>query len=320
MSNRPVHLIAALAALVGLLSIQPGAQAQTVSLDNVPAFNLSTSSTNSAVSIDPSTGNVTVRSAAGNLTSCTASTPNPPTITSFSSNLATVTPGSTFRLSWSSTNTTSCSPDLGSPTIWASLGTLATNGFQDLTAPGTAQTITFRLTCTNGSQSVNQTTSVTVSSGSGGNCTPPAGQTVNSSTTWNGVFSPLPWPSFNAVRRLCVSNGQIQALEFNASSSGTQFGTISTSGFPGDGDGLGRISISTSPGCFDGNVLPATCLGPTVTYPGVSWTNGSSAFACDLTPGQRYYLNFYFPSCTSGTCCRDLGNIQQLLESTPPSQ
>lgn len=320
MSNRPVHLIAALAALVGLLSIQPGAQAQTVSLDNVPAFNLSTSSTNSAVSIDPSTGNVTVRSAAGNLTSCTASTPNPPTITSFSSNLATVTPGSTFRLSWSSTNTTSCSPDLGSPTIWASLGTLATNGFQDLTAPGTAQTITFRLTCTNGSQSVNQTTSVTVSSGSGGNCTPPAGQTVNSSTTWNGIFSPLPWPSFNAVRRLCVSNGQIQALEFNASSSATQFGTISTSGFPGDGDGLGRISISTSPGCFDGNVLPATCLGPTATYPGVSWTNGSSAFACDLTPGQRYYLNFYFPNCTSGTCCRDLGNIQQLLESTPPSE
>jgi hypothetical protein len=318
MSNSSIPTKAALALFAGLMAIQPVAHAQTVSLDNVPPFNLSTSATTSAVSIDPASGNVIVRSAAGNLNSCTFNQQNPPSITSFSSNLGTVTPGSTFRLSWNSVNATSCSPQMGGSTIWSSLGTLPTSGFQDLTAPATPQTITFQLTCTNGSQSDSRQTSVTVSSGGGGNCTPPNGFTANTSS-WNGTFSPLPWPSYNAVRRLCVSNGQILALEFNATNSPTQFGTISTSGFPGDGDGQGRISISTSPGCYDANVLPASCLGPTATYPGVSWTNGTSGFACNLTPGQRYYVNFYFPSCTSGTCCRDLGNIQQLLESNTPA-
>jgi hypothetical protein len=320
MSNRTILTMAALALFAGLTLVQPAANAQTVSLDNVPAFSLSTSTTTSAVSIDPASGNVIVRSAVGNLSSCTSTAPNPPSITGFTSNLATVSPSTTFRLTWSSTNTTSCSPQLGGTTIWSSLGTLPTNGFQDLTAPATAQTITFQLTCTNGSQNVNQQTSVTVSSGGGGgNCTPPAGNIVIGPTAWNNLFA-TPWPSYNGVSRQCVSNGNIASFEFNATSLPNQFGTISTSRFPGDGDGLGRVSISTTPGCFDGNVLTTPCLGPLAELPGVSWTNGSSAFACNLTPGQRYYVNLYFPNCSAGTCCRDFGNIQQLLESTQPAK
>lgn len=319
MSNHPHLSPLPCACLVLSLAAACSVPAQTVTLDNVPPFNLSTSTTSSAVAIDPVSGHVVVRSAAGNLVSCSASG-GAPVINSFTSNPTSVNVNGTFRLSWSSSNTTSCSPQLGGSTLWSSLGTLPSSGFQDLTAPGTAQTITFQLTCTNGSQTVNQQTSLTVTAGGGGggSCQPPAGYTVSGPTAWTGVF-PTPWPSYNAVNRQCISNGQIVSLEFNASSSPTQFGTISTSGFPGDGGGMGRFSISTEPGCFDGNHVPATCIGAIADLPGVSWTNGSSTFVCDLTPGQRYYLNFYFPTCSSGTCCRDMGNIQQLLQEAPPA-
>lgn len=289
------------------------AGAQILSLDNVSGIALSGSSTISAVSIDPSTGNVVVRSSFGDFNSCTRpSVPDPPAINSFTASSGTVTPGSNFSLNWSSSFTSSCTPSQGGSTNWSNLGTLGTNGSQSLTAPQQLGTVTFQLTCTNAAQqTVTRTTQVTVAQ-NGGTCQPVYS---NGSPGEFGVAFGLTWPAYNDKIRQMVSNGQYFSLRFVATNSPTQFGTINTTGFPGDGDGNGQVSISTTPGCFNQSGLGAGCLSGISTYPGVSWTNGQSAFVCKLNPGSAYYVNFYFPDCSNGNCGRDFGNIQQLLQN-----
>lgn len=298
--------------------LSASAYAQTISLDNVPSFALSTSTSVAAVSIDTGNGNVVVRSSAGNLNQCrnTGGGGGSPAVTSFGPNTSAVAPSSNFQLSWASSNTTSCTPQLGTGTIWASLGTLGPSGTQILTAPATLGTIQFQITCTNGTANAVAQTSITVQNG-GPTCTPPTGTTGNSAN-WNTALGTT-WPSYNDVLRQMIDTNTWLALSFTASTSSTQFGTLSTSGFPGDGGGLGQISVSSSPGCFNQAQLGANCLSPIVEFPGVSWSNQPSAFACKLTPGVSYQINFWFPSCPGLSCGRDFGNIQQLLQ-VPPAQ
>lgn len=295
------------------------AVAQTLSLDNVAPIPLTTSSSVSAVSIDTSSGNVTVRTSGGLLNQCTGGGGGSnPTINSFAPSSTAVPPSSAFSLSWTSSNTTSCSGQLGTGTTWASLGTLGTSGTQNLTTPATLGTITFQLTCTDGAQSVSAQTSVSVQNGGSGNCQPPAG-TNGSSPSWASIFNTA-WPSFNGVRRLQVTSTQWIGLQFTATNSATQFGTFSSSHYPGDGDGSGQVSISSTAGCFTPSELGANCLSAAGDLPGVSWSHQASAFTCKLNPGQTYFVNLWFPSCLSGSCGRDFGNIQQLLingESAP---
>lgn len=305
-----ITLTAAFAAGLAMVLATTPVMSQNLSLDNVPAIPLTASSTTSAVSIDAATGNVILRSSTGNLNECTA--PNTaPVINSFGVNPSSVLVNGAFSISWSSTNTTNCTPSGGTGTNWASLGTLSVSGTQNLTAPASPTTVTFTLTCTNGTQSVNQQTSLTVTSGGGGgggSCTPPS---PNGSTSqWNSTLNSI-WPSYNDVLRLTVGANQWTALQFTASASATQFGTFSSSHYPGDGDGAGQVSISTSAGCFTQAAVGANCLSGILDLPGVSWSNQASGFACKLTPGATYFMNVQFPSC-AGNCGRDFGNIQQL--------
>jgi|CXWL01.1.fsa_nt_gi hypothetical protein len=288
-----------------------GVSAQTLSLDNVPPIALSGSSAISAVSIDPSTGNVIVRSSTGTLNSCTSPVAQNATINSFTTNAGTVLPGGAFTLSWSSSNTTSCTPSQGSGTTWPNLGTLSTSGSIGITAPQAQGTTTYQLSCTNGSTSDIRTVNVIVSTG------PPPGDCTaispGSMSEFNSTFG-LAWPAYNDKFRQIITNGQYQSLHFTATASQTQFGSITTSGYPDDGDGQGVVSISTVPGCFTASALGANCMSAPGYLFGVSWTNGQSQFACKLTPGGSYYVNVYYPTCSLSNCGRDIGNIQQLLQ------
>lgn len=296
-------------AVLAALLFAPSLIAQTLSLDNVPGIALSGSSSISAVSIDPATGNVVVRSSAGNLNSCTGPVAQVPTINSFTASTNAVLPGGSFSLSWSSSNTTSCTPSQGGGTNWPNFGQLGTSGSQSLTAPQSQGSITFQLTCTNGVSSDTRTLQVNVNQGGGGSCNPiyPNGSPQEFDQTFG-----LPWPAYNAKRRQFINNGQYFSVRFTASPSPTQFGSTTSSGFPQDGDGQGQASISTVSGCFDPAHLGNRCLSTIGAQFGVSWTNGTSDFACKLIPGQSYYVNVYFPDCASGNCGRDIGNIQQL--------
>ncbi len=302
-------------ALLSFAALSPWSatvEAQTVSLDNVTPITLSTSTTLSAVRIDPLTGNVTVRSSAGTYNAC--SLPAGPTINSFAPSSSTVLPSTTITLNWTSSNATSCTPSQGTNTIWSSFGTLPANGSQSFTAPASSGSITFQLNCTNGSQTVSSTTQVAVQT-SGGTCVAlyPNGTT----SSWNSVFEP--WPSFGVRRRMGVPANGYVAFQFTATSTAGQFGTVATGDFPNDGDGVGQMSISRTPGCFTPSELGSFCLGPVARLPGVGWQNGSaSPFSCALTPGQVYYVNFTYGSGTvgpgphcpagSGNCSADVQN------------
>lgn len=287
------HVAISLMTISAALTLSDQVIAQTVTLDSVPAIALTSSAVVSAVSINPSTGNVIVKSSAGNYTSC-AQAPGP-TINNFSPTLTTVQPGASITLNWSSSNTTSCTPSLGSGTTWASFGTLPSSGSQSFTAPASVGNVTFQLTCTNGAANVSQTTQVTVTTGGGGgSCVAayPNGQQA----TYAGVFNS--WPAFGVRKRIFVPFNGYVSYSFTATSTIGQFGSFATSDFPGDGDGHGLMSISTTPGCFDQSKLGVNCLSPVSRFVSIGWANGSTQFSCSLTPGTQYYLNWTYGSST----------------------
>lgn len=135
--------------------------------------------------------------------------------------------------------------------------------------------------------------------------------------SWNAVFAT--WPSFGVRRRLLVPNASYISLQFTAAADPSQFGTLATTDFPGDGEGSGWISISRSPGCFDPDHLQPNCLSPIARTPSLNWANGASLFACQLVVGETYYVNMTFgntgiagPNCPSGGACgADVQNLVQ---------
>ena len=297
----------ALLAMPSLLVPSSPATAQTVSLDDVPPISLSSSSTVSAVSINATTGNVIVNSSFDDYISCNR-LPGP-NISNFAPTTSVVQTGANITLNWSSSNTTSCSPSQGAGTTWSSFGTLPVNGSQTFAAPGTAQTITFQLTCTNGTTNVSQTTQVVVQSGGGGgNCIAayPNAQPANFANVFTNVQNA--WPAFGVRKRILVPFNGYVAYSFTATSTPGQFGTFATSDYPGDGDGVGLMSISAQnqQGCFDPSKLGPNCLSPVSRFVSIGWANGSTQFSCSLTPGTTYWLNWTYGGTTvpgSGPYC-----------------
>lgn len=296
-------LMKALVGLAALVAVTQngGVQAQTVTLDNVSPIALTTSSTQTAVRIDPQTGNVTVRTQAGNYNSCSAPPPTSPTINSFFPTSATVAPGANITLNWTSSNTVHCTPQLGSGTTWASLGQLPVSGSQVLVAPGTQGNITFQLTCTDGVTSDIETTQVNVTTGPPPSCSPlyPNGTT----SEWNQVVNV--WPAFGVRPRIMVPPNGYVALRFTTTAIANQFGTISGLEFPGDGDGAAQMSISRDPGCFTPGALGPNCLVSPSRTPSIGWSNAQAQFSCTLGTGQSWHVNVTF------------GNSTQVNGSTP---
>lgn len=124
-------------------------------------------------------------------------------------------------------------------------------------------------------------------------------------TSWAAIFG-FSWPAYNFVTRLSLQPGSYIALGFVAGADG-QFGTVSSIGFPGSG-GVGALSISTVPGCFNPAYLGSNCVSNTVADPGVSWAVGGGQSVCQLVSGQSYYLNITLSNCGSAgaACARDV--------------
>ncbi len=281
-------------ALALCLSAATPLAAQTFRLDSAPAIALTTSSVNSAVSVDIVSGGVVVRSSAGTYNQCTVQGTTPlPTINSFAPTPAVVEPGATFTMFWTATNVTHCIPTQGT-TAWNTGGTLPPVGSMLLTAPTTPGTTNFQLTCTNGTQTASATTSVTVPQGQ----TCPEAYTHSILSSWNGTFNTF--PAYNVRRRIEVPADTYIAWSFVPTVSG-QFGTVVTSEYFPDGDGFGQFSISRTPGCFTQSRLGAGCLGNVNRNSTVSWkVGGGLPNQCALTPGVTYYINFTYGNSTIG--------------------
>ena len=203
-------------------------RAQTVTLDSNQPIALTTSTTQSAVSINAATGDVVVRSLAQN-TQCTQAAG--PVIDSFVANPSTTAPGTNIALTWQSRNTTQCTGSQGGGTLWSSLGQLPannTNG-QSIAIPANTpnnSVITFQLNCsTAGGPVVSQTTTVNVQVIDPGTCAPIYPNANNSS--WVGTFGP--WPAFSGRSRVSgiPANGY-QSWSFVAGSVVGLFGSVAT--------------------------------------------------------------------------------------------
>lgn len=120
-----------------------------------------------------------------------------PVINAFAPSSATAIAASTITLTWNASNASSCSPNLGSPTIWPALGTLPTSGSFNLSAPASPGTLTFQLNCTNGGSPVSASVQVNVVS-------PPPPPAIQSfSPTQSSVVAGAPitlnWTSSNVA-------------------------------------------------------------------------------------------------------------------------
>ena len=128
--------------------------------------------------------------------------------------------------------------------------------------------------------------------------------------SWTSTFG-LNWPAYNFVIRLSLQPNSYIALAFVAGADG-QFGTVNGLTFPGAG-GVGALSISTVPGCFNPAYLGSNCVSNTVSDPAVSWAVGGGQSVCQLVSGQSYYLNFTLSNCGSAgvACARDVVQTAQ---------
>ena len=304
-------------ALIGTLIVGTGS-AQTWTLDGVSqSSQLSISSTESAVAIDPVSGAVALKT--GNITI--------PTVSISASSPVTV--GQNISVTWSTqgfTGGVSCNAS-ASTSVAGWNGAVSSSPVQ-VTAPSTAQTLMLTLQCTGGNGNATNSTNVTVNPSTGG-C-PQPGYLRDEVATFMpyqlrlGTFSSTdafrnPFPAIGAFAggtTSTVSAGEVVAWEFVAPAPPGSDGAFVITTLA-SGPGTPISSISTCPGVIDyrlrtgpGN-FNTGCM-QVGNESGPSWTiNGAfqnSPSRCHLTPGTRYYFNFAFETCVTGECIYRIGS------------
>ncbi len=138
------------------------------------------------------------------------------------------------------------------------------------------------------------------------------------SETWMGTFGSA-WPSYNGVLILYPPFDGTFSLGFIPPAISGQYGTILTADFPGDGEGVAQLSISSTPGCFDPTQLSPNCVSTVERTPELDWSYSGIPGRCLLTPGQTYFVNLTFggvpsigmPGCPLGGCATELRNVRR---------
>lgn len=292
-----------LLALMGTLIVGTGS-AQTWTVNGASqSSSLTSSSTESAVAIDPVSGIVALRTAG--VVPVPGVTVTAPGTAGFGQNIS---------VSWSTTGFT------GSVTCTASAstsvagwsGTLSSSPVQ-VTTPSSAQTLTLSLQCTGSNGTASNSANVVISDSS---CPPPGYKRDEGApfvpynlqvTQYSQLFG-AGFPGFDAFANSSLGPGQVLAAEFIAPQSTTSDGYFEVTSLA-SGPGTPITSLSLCPGEIDYrlNGVPATrgCMrvgnegGPTWT---INNNQQLSVIRCRMTPGTRYYLNIAFESCDGGAC------------------
>ncbi len=259
---------------------------------------LTDSATESAVTINPADGVTLVRSAAVGTRVVNLSASSP------------VQVGQSTSVTWSTsgiTGTVSCTRTNG----WT--GTSGGSGTQNVTMPGTAQTVTLTLTCTGDNGSASASANVTVSANTGGtDCTsrPPSylgspRTLVNASfsTLW-GILFPGVFDSAS-ITFPNISDGTVLAFAFTAppaSASPSEGYILNVLSPVAGGRGTIAAGFSECPGEMSNTTTP-TCK-VSDTKPRSEWTviPPGRQDACNMVPGRLYYYNLSMDNagCVSG--------------------
>lgn len=161
---------------------------------------------------------------------------NPIPTASLSANPSSIVSGSSSALTWSSTNTTSCS-------LNQSIGGVATTGTRSV-SPST--TTTYTVTCTGAGGTANASATVTVTAGN----TPTAILTANPTSVVSGSASTLTWSSTDATS--CTGTGfsaggtTSGSVSTGALSSTTNY-SVSCTGTGGTGTDSETVTVTSAP-------------------------------------------------------------------------
>lgn len=282
-----------------------------------------------AVSINPTTGDVSA--IVTNLEECKGAPLEPPTITSFTAT-SSVAPGGTIQLSWNTQDASDCqaiTTGVTNPLPGWSGSKAVPSGSQSITAPSPNDSTTYRarLECSNSAGADQETRTVTVSTGNGGECAadrpPPQNLAPATHAIWadSGVdgrfFEEVyiqEFPGSNNSREYYQKPGYYHAMKFNTGALPTgATGSISADEMNGSGGFasnvmLGRrfISISKCPGDFHKDELSQGCykLDDNGSH-NFRWAESShpwvaSGGACGLEPFTDYYLNIVYTGSPEG--------------------
>lgn len=259
--------------------------------------------------------------------------------------------GASFTVSWTSTGTsgaTPCTPSGGGTTAWASQGPLEPNGQRTITAPASAGSAVFTISCATGGSPVTDSETVQFTGSSTG-CTgvaPPAGITQGGISNWQNIYNqPFPFPT-NGQVVLTLNRGSARAIRFTAPSpcpgcspSLQASGFVLWTNLQGVDETKVVTSISPCPYDFRANVLNTanqTCMSQPLLDATQNFYLGTGSqfpqFTCTLTPGQEYYVNMHIgsgssPDATGAFCaltsCRFAGGGRQgfqAVQGTPDDQ
>ncbi len=260
---------------------------------------LTTSSNESAVAIDPLTGVASVKTAGVG-----------PSV-AISANPSSLDINSATTVSWTASNfgnnlncTRTSSPTLSG---WNGPSTLA-SGSVSVTMPSSPQTVSLTLNCSgdNGSNT-NFTNVLVLQPGSGVNCSqrPPAvlgvpRVLINKSffSIWGVDFPGLIGPAYG-LGEPGISDGTVLAFEFMAPSDIPYSGGWLQAVYSPDSFGRGTIigGFSECPGEISNSVAGCESSAGKVRN---EWTTNGRANSCKLTPGRKYYYNLSFGPCVTG--------------------
>lgn len=135
--------------------------------------------------------------------------------------------------------------------------------------------------------------------------------------------SRYPWPSYGKRIRLYASRNSTVSYSFTTPARGSSlaspgYGSYATGDFPEDGDGILKMTISTTEGCTNSAYLHPNCAPPPARLASVGWSLSPSQYSCPLEFGKTYYINLTYgnnssqvdgqPFCPADTCGVDFQN------------
>ena len=291
--------------MVGFAFVAGTGSAQTYTVNGVTQPSpLIESATLSAVSVDPFTGNVAIRTAAP------AGTP----VVSISAAPASVSVNGTTTVSWSTSGftgalncTRTSSPALSG---WTGTSTLA-SGSVAVTMPSAAQTVTLTLSCTGGNGTASNSTNVAVTQPGGVDCsTRPPGYNSNGTIAGTSPRSLVVRPFLQLFNEAFpgtsgsrwqgdpngVADGAVLAFEFVAANTLRPNGRFEAVDNP-DRGGFGQVTTAISE--CPGHIAQRSQSAPaelSACWGGFLKTSAYWSFIpgnndCLLIPGKTYYYN-----------------------------
>ncbi|WP_136680224.1 cadherin-like domain-containing protein [Neptunomonas sp. XY-337] len=116
------------------------------------------------------------------------------------------------------------------------------------------------------------------------------------------IGTPINWGNPGNQQRIGIAGNKTVAMEFTATNNSAYYGFASIASTTGNSGVTREVWISSCPGVGYSDAVSRTCGKNGTSSTKVYWEQSNTkGYACDLVPGETYYLNVKNVNC-SGTC------------------